>query len=78
MMPAFIMIGSMIIPAISPGCSSKARATASRSLNGTMIVSAMMASGTPELAGTFVGRLAGPTSPASGVTETWTESWCPW
>ena len=37
-MPAFIMIGSMIIPAISPGCSSKARATASRSLNGTMIV----------------------------------------
>ena len=46
--------------------------------NGTMTVSSMIASGIPELAGTFVGLLAGPTSSASGVTETCTESWCPW
>src|SRR5260370_512513 len=51
MIPAFIMIGSMIIPATSPGCSSSSRATLSMSLKAATRVSRMNASGIPVLDG---------------------------
>ena len=78
MIPAFIMIGSMIIPAIWPGYSSSSRATPSRSLKPTTRVRSVIACGIPVLDGTWAGLCAGPTSSASGQTETWTESWWPW
>ncbi len=78
MIPAFIMIGSMSIPATWPGCSSSRRSTLARSLKVATRVSFMIASGMPELDGAWAGRSAGPASSASGATETWTESWWPW
>ena len=78
MIPAFIITGSMIIPATWPGCWSSRRLTLSRSLNVATRVSRVIASGMPVLAGTWAGSSAGPTSSASGATETWTESWWPW
>ena len=78
MMPAFIMIGSTIIPATWPGWASRMRSTAARSLKPTTRVRSMMAVGMPVLPGTPVGRSAGPISSGSGATETWTESWWPW
>ena len=77
-MPAFIMIGSRIIPAIWPWCSASTRSTAPRSLNGTMTIRSMIACGMPVLPGTLYGASAGPTSSGSGSTETCTESWWPW
>ena len=79
MIPAFIMIGSRIMPATCPGCSVSARSTAPRSLNGTTVTRSMIAAGMPLLSGTLCGRSAGPmSSSASGSTETTTESWWPW
>jgi hypothetical protein len=46
MIPAFIMIGSRIIPAIWPGCSSSSVATLSRSLNVATRVSRVIAPAT--------------------------------
>ena len=37
-----------------------------------------MASGMPLLAAADAGRLAGPISSGSGMTDTCTESWWPW
>ncbi len=48
-MPAFIMIGSTIMPATSPGWASSARRTAATSLNGTIVVRPVIASGMPPL-----------------------------
>ncbi len=78
MIPAFIITGSMIMPAISFSCSSSRRATLSRSLNVAISVRSVMAFGMPEEAGTLLGFSRGPASASSGATETWTESWCPW
>ena len=77
MMPAFIMIGSTIMPAIWPACSSSSRGNAGRSLKPTTSVRSVIAVGIPVLAGTWCGRAGSPTSSASGVTDTCTESWWP-
>src|SRR5438132_1609726 len=50
MMPAFIMTGSTIMPAIWPSCSAKMRSATSRSLKGTMRVRSVIAFGMPVLA----------------------------
>ena len=79
MMPAFIMIGSTIIPATSPGCRRSAASTAARSLNGTTVTRPVTASGMPLLLTTPTGASSGPiSSSGSGSTETMTESWWPW
>ena len=78
MIPAFIMIGSMIIPAISSGCSSRSLATLSMSLKLATRVSLMNGPGMPVLDGAWAGLPSGPASSASGATETCTESWWPW
>ena len=77
-MPAFIMIGSTIIPAIRPGWASSSRATLPRSLNVATSVRSVIAAGMPEEDGTWLGRSRGPASSGSGMTDTWTESWWPW
>ena len=59
MMPAFIMIGSMIMPATWPGYSSRRRRTLSRLLNEAIFVSANIASGMPVLAGDPIGPVGG-------------------
>ena len=74
MMPAFIMIGSTIMPATWPGFSSSTRFTATRSLKPTIRVRSVIAFGMPVLDGHRLGRSAGPMSSASGQTDTWTES----
>ncbi len=78
MIPAFIMIGSMIIPATSAGCSSRSRATPSRSLKLATRVRSVMARGMPVEEGTLFGRCRGPTASRPGMTDTWTELWWPW
>ena len=74
MIPAFIMIGSMIIPATWSGCSSSSLATLSRSLNVAIRVRSVMAWGMPVDEGTCAGFSAGPASSGVGMTDTWTES----
>ena len=78
MMPAFIMIGSRIMPAISAGVLGE------RPLDGAEVVEGddddqvhdrLRDAG---VAGHARRRSAGPTSSASGSTETCTESWWPW
>ena len=73
-MPAFIMIGSTIMPATSPWCSSSSLATLARSLNWATSVRSVMARGMPADEGTLAGWSLGPASASSGMTETWTES----
>ena len=77
-MPAFIMSGSMIMPAIFPACSSSARSRTARSLNGTTTTRSTMACGMPPPAATDHGRSRGPRSSASLYIDTMTASWCPW
>ena len=74
MIPAFIITGSMIMPAIWPSCSSSRRATLSRSLNAAISVRSVMAFGMPEEAGALAGLCRGPASSSPGATETCTES----
>ena len=74
MIPAFIMIGSMIMPAIWSWCSSSSLATLSRSLNVAIRVRSVMARGMPVDEGALYGLWAGPASSGSGMTDTWTES----
>ena len=74
MMPAFIMTGSMIIPATWSWCSSRSRATLSRSLNVAISVRSVMALGMPVEAGALLGLFLGPAASGSGATETCTES----
>ncbi len=74
----FIIAGSISIPAISPGFSASTRATASRSPNGTITVSAVSASGIAGPVGTVFGRDSGPASSSVGYTENCTWSWWPW
>ena len=78
MIPAFIMTGSRIMPAIWPWCSSSRRATLSRSLNVAISVRSVMAFGMPEDEGALLGFSCGPASSSSGATDTCTESWWPW
>ena len=78
MMPAFIMIGSMIMPATWPWWVSRSLATLSRSLNVAIRVRSVMALGMPVEDGALYGVAAGPACSGSGATETWTESWWPW
>ena len=74
MMPAFIITGSRIMPAIWFSCSSSRRATPSRSLNAAIRVRSVMAFGMPEEAGALLGFSGGPASSSPGATETCTES----
>ena len=74
-MPAFIITGSRIIAATRSLFSASARATASGSLNGTTTTRSRMACGIPVFPGTPMGCSRGPTSSASGSTDTCTESW---
>ena len=60
MTPMFIITGSMIIPAISPGWSSRTRRTASRSPNGTTWVSAAIAGGDGAVLGHRARPVGGP------------------
>ena len=66
MIPAFIITGSSSMPATSPGCSANTRSTASRSLKGTIEVSAMIPAGMPLLAAALAGRSTGPSSLGAG------------
>ena len=85
-MPMFIITGSRITAAISPGLSANAASTAAASLNGTTIVVSHSAAGTPlevgcvvyqglPLSSTLCRRSS---TSASGTTENSTESWWPW
>jgi hypothetical protein len=74
----FIITGSMIIPAISPGWASSTRRTASSRPNGTMCTSSAMAAGTAPCSRTVAGWSGSPESAASGYTDTCTVSWWPW
>ncbi len=55
MMPAFIMIGSTIIPATLPSWALSSRATLSRSLKVAISVRSVIAAGMPEEDGTWLG-----------------------
>ena len=60
MIPAFIMTGSMIMPATWSLCSSRRRATLPRSLNAAISVRSVMALGMPVEAGALLGLSSGP------------------
>jgi hypothetical protein len=78
MMPAFIITGSMIIPATWPSFSTRTRESTSRSLKGTTWVRETISGGMPVLAATLFGWSGLPRSCPVWYTETCTESWCPW
>src|SRR3974390_1630558 len=60
MIPAFIMIGSMSMPATWSLCSSRSRSTLPRSLNVAIRVRSVMALGMPVELGTLFGLSARP------------------
>ena len=81
----FIITGSRITAAISPGLSWNACSTASASLNCTTMTVSQSACGTPFDVGSVVYQARScptprrsPSTSASGTTENSTESWCPW
>ena len=81
----FIITGSRITAAISPGLSWNASSTAAASLNGTTITVSHSAFGMPFEVGSVVYQAFScstpwrkPSTSASGTTEKSTESWWPW
>src|SRR6185503_5893712 len=83
--PMFIITGSRITAAISPGLSWNASSTAVASLNGVTITVSHNAFGTPFDVGSVVYQALScstpwrrPSTSASGTTENSTESWWPW
>ena len=77
-MPTFIIAGSTITAAISPGCFANAFSAAARSLNGITEVSSTTAAGMPSLCGIDAGASAGPIWSGGGSTDTINASWWPW
>ena len=75
----FIIAGSTITPATSPGCVANARSRASRSLKPTTVVSSTVDGRDTTRHRHRVRRIRrSPIRSTGGSTETSTESWCPW